>query len=46
MYGKVLLKGGKNTIYDRLTRLKVAIATDPQYAPLRSESGDINNRLL
>ena len=46
MYGKVLIKGGKNTIYDRFMRLQTAIATDSQYAKLRSASGDITNRLL
>lgn len=46
MYGKVLIKGGKNTIYDRFMRLQTAISTDPQYAKLRSASGDITNRLL
>ena len=46
MYGKILLKGGKNTIYDRFMRLQTAIATDPRFAKLRSESGDITNRLL
>lgn len=46
MHGKILLKGGKNTIYDRFMRLQTAISTDPQYAKLRSASGDITNRLL
>jgi hypothetical protein len=29
MYGKILIKGGKNTIYDRFMSLQTAIATDP-----------------
>ena len=46
MSGKILIKGGENTIYDRFMRLQTLIATDPRFAQLRSESGDITNRLL
>ena len=44
--GKILLKNGRNTIYDRFMKLQTDIANNPDYAQLRSESGDINNRLL
>jgi len=46
LHGKILLKGGKNTIYDRFMRLQVAIESNPQFAKLRSASGEITNRLL
>lgn len=45
-YGKVVLKNGKNTIYDRLSKLKVAISSDPAYHNLKDGSGEINNRVL
>ena len=46
MYGKIVLKGGKNTIYDRFMRLQVAINTNPVFRNLKSPSGEIGNRLL
>ena len=46
MYGKVVLKGGKNTIYDRMSRLQVLIQSDPTYSNLLDQSGEINNKLL
>ena len=46
MHGRILIKGGKNTIYDRFMKLRTAISVDPKYSKLRSASGDITNRLL
>lgn len=46
MYGTVNIKGGKNTIYDRLNRLQVAIKTNPVYNNLIDSSGEPNNTLL
>ena len=46
LQGRILIKGGKNTIYDRFMRLQIAIQTNPQFAKLRSASGEIQNRLL
>lgn len=46
MYGKAVLKNGKNTIYDRLLRLYIDIQTNPAYEDLRDGSGNITNRLL
>jgi len=44
--GRALLLGGKNTIYDRFSRLQVEIRSNPDYAKLLSPSGDIANHLL
>lgn len=46
MFGKAILLGGKNTIYDRFARLQVDIRSNPDYAKLLSSSGDITNHLL
>ena len=46
MYGKARIKGGKNTIYDRLNRLQVAIKINPVYRNLLDTNGEPNNVLL
>ena len=45
-YGKAVLTGGRNTIYDRLISLQIKIATDPNYKKLSDCVGGYNNTLL
>ena len=45
-YGKAVLTGGRNTIYDRLIQLQIKIATDPNYKKLSDGVGGYNNTLL
>lgn len=45
MHGKLVLTGGRNTIYDRFAKLCIDIHTDPRYSNLLN-GGEIGNRLL
>lgn len=45
-YGRIILQGGRNTIYDRFWRLQAQILTNPKYRDLLDGDGRIKNRLL
>lgn len=44
--GKIVLSGGKNTIFDRFNRLAVQLKDDPQYSDILDMSGEPINMLL
>lgn len=44
--GRVILSGGKNTIYDRFNRLTVQLKEDPSYADVLDSAGEPTNILL
>ena len=44
--GRAILKGGKNTIFDRFFRLSIAIKSNPVFKNLLNNSGEIENRVL
>jgi len=44
--GKIVITGGKNTIYDRFNRLLVQLKTDPEYRDVVDGSGEPMNMLL
>lgn len=44
--GKIVLSGGKNTIFDRFNRLAVQLKDNPQYSDILDMSGEPINMLL
>ena len=44
--GKITIKGGENTIYDRFNRLAVELREDPAYRDILDAAGEPRNMLL
>lgn len=44
--GRIVLNGGKNTIWDRLMKLQTSIRSNPEYRNLLNSAGEVENRVL